>query len=78
MHLAKTANNGKPTARAIRVLSKSAKVYFQNLNRIFFKPNGCLYRRWDAADGIPVYSQLLLPHGYRKMLFHHLHEVLMG
>ena len=78
MYLAKTANNGKPTARAIRVLSESAKVYFQNLNRIFLKPNGCLYRRWDAADGILVYSQLLLSHGYREMLFHHLLEVLMG
>ena len=74
MYLAKSANNGKPTAQVIGALSESAKVYFHDWNRIFLKPNGCLYRRWEAADGILVYNQLLLPHEYREMLFHHLHE----
>ena len=74
LYLAKQADNGKPRQQAIGALSEAAKVYFHDWNRIFIKPNGCLYRRWEAADGILIYNQLLLPHAYREMLFHHLHE----
>ena len=76
LYRVKANNEPKPPPEQISALSEAAKVYFHDWRRMVVKGNGILYREWESVDGTEVRHQMLLPHRYRELLFHHLHKTL--
>ena len=63
----------RPTWGEISPKSPIAKAYWGEWDRLEIR-NNQLYRRWESDDGSTIRHQLILPHGYRKLVLEHLHD----
>ena len=66
----------RPTTAEIEAEGEAAMSYFHDWGRITLSNQGILYRRWESNNGRLARQQMLLPHGYRELLFNHLHTAI--
>ena len=65
--------NKKPEYRVVSPLSKAAKAYYLEWDRIELK-EGKLYRRWESNDGNVIKWQLIMPEKYKECVLEELHN----
>ena len=68
--------NVRPPTRQIEAEGEAAMSYFHDWGRITMSREKLLYRRWESNNGRTARQQMLLPHTYRELLFHHLHTAI--
>jgi hypothetical protein len=66
--------NKKPEYAVVSPLSKAAKVYYMEWDRIEVK-EGLLYRRWESDNGREIRWQLIIPEEYKNVVLEELHSV---
>ncbi len=65
--------NKKPEYTVVSPLSKAAKVYYMEWDRIELK-EGLLHRRWESNDGEVIKWQLMIPEQYKDTVLEELHN----
>ena len=70
---AKLGQQSRPKWEDISPHSPIAKAYWGEWDRLEIR-NNQLYRKWESDDGRVVRHQLILPHGYRKLVLEQLHD----
>ena len=74
LFLLKGKENGqKPAPTEISPLSKTAKVYYMEWDRIELR-EGMLHRRWESNDGSVIRWQLIVPKKYQDAVLEELHS----
>ena len=66
-------NGQKPAPTEISPLSKTAKVYYMEWDRIELR-EGMLPRRWESNDGSFIRWQLIVPKKYQDAVLEELHS----